>query len=277
VSFVTLLTDFGLKDPYVAIMKGVMLSINAHLSFVDITHAVEAQDVREASFIVGEYYRYFSPGTVHLCVVDPTVGSSRKALVVSKEGHFFVGPDNGLFSLLLEGDAVVHEISNPRFMRGSLSGTFHGRDVFAPVAAYLSLGTAIGEFGPNVSRPERLEALFPSEEDGVMTGAVVRFDRFGNAISNVSVGLFRDFVKGGAFRIEMGGLAFGALSESYYEGQYTCLVNSSGYLEFGLFRGDLQHDKGMKKGEAVRIRRRGRRTSEARREGRLRELARGGC
>ena len=252
---VTVLTDFGLKDPYVAIMKGVMLSINPRLSFVDITHAVEAQDIREACFIIGEYYRYFSPGTIHLCVVDPTVGSSRKALVVSTKGHFFVGPDNGLFSLVLEGGAIVHEISDPRYMLNSLSGTFHGRDVFAPAAAYLSLDTAISEFGPPVNEPERLEGLLPYEEDGVLTGTVVRFDRFGNAISNVSLDLFRNFAKGEAFRIEMGDLAFEGLSESYYEGQYTCLVNSSGYLEFGLFRGDLAHDLAIRKGDAVRIRR----------------------
>jgi S-adenosylmethionine hydrolase len=254
VSLVTLLTDFGLKDPYVAVMKGVMLSINPRLSFVDITHLVEAQDVREACFIIDEYYRRFSPGTIHLCVVDPTVGSLRKALVVSKKGHLFVGPDNGLFSLLLGGDAIVHEISNPRFMGDSLSGTFHGRDVFAPAAAHLSLGIDPAEFGPPVARPEMLEALHPSEVDGMMTGTIVRFDRFGNAISNVSVDVFRDFVKRGAFRIEMDGLAFEALSESYYEGQYTCLVNSAGYLEFGLFRGDLQADKGIRKGERVTIR-----------------------
>ena len=252
-NLVTLLTDFGLKDPYVAIMKGVMLSLNPGLSFVDITHLVEAQDVREACFVIDECYRYFSPGTVHLCVVDPTVGSSRKALVVSKKGHLFVGPDNGLFSLLLEGDAAVHEISNPRLMRGFLSGTFHGRDVFAPAAAHLSVGIIPPEFGPPVAHPEILEALLPSEVDGVMTGTIVRFDRFGNAISNVSVDTFRDFAKGGAFRIEMGGLTFEALSESYYEGHYTCMVNSAGYIEFGLFRGDLQADKGIRKGEAVRI------------------------
>jgi hypothetical protein len=257
VNFVTVLTDFGLKDPYVAIMKGVMLSINPRLSFVDITHAVEAQDIREACFIIGEYYRYFSLGTVHLCVVDPTVGSSRKALVVSKKGHFFVGPDNGLFSLLLEGDAIVHEISNPRYMLNSLSGTFHGRDVFAPAAAFLSLDTAIAEFGPPVSEPERLEGLLPYEEDGVLIGTVVRFDGFGNAISNVSFDLFRSFAKGEAFRIEIGDLTFDRLSESYYKGQYTCLVNSAGYLEFGLFRGDLALDLAIRKGDAVRIRRMG--------------------
>jgi len=258
VNLVTLLTDFGLKDPYAAIMKGVMLSINPLLSFVDITHMVDAQDVREACFIIGEYYRYFGPGAVHLCVVDPTVGSSRKAVVVSNEDHFFVGPDNGLFSLLLEGgDALVHEISNPLFMRASLSGTFHGRDVFAPAAAHLSLGLSPSELGPPVARPETLEGLLPSQEDGVMTGTIVRFDRFGNAISNVSSYFFRDFVKGGAFRIEMGGLALHGLSESYYEGLYTCVINSAGYLEFGLFKGDLQADKGIRKGEAVRIRRMG--------------------
>ena len=103
---VTVLTDFGAKDPYVGVMKGVMLAINPRLSVIDITHEVEAQDVREACFLIGEYYPYFPEGTVHLCVVDPTVGSARKPLVVVKDGHSFVGPDNGLFSLLFAaGDA----------------------------------------------------------------------------------------------------------------------------------------------------------------------------
>ncbi len=254
-STLTILTDFGLEDPYVGTMKGVMLSINPRLSIVDITHLVDAQDVQEACFVIGEYYRYFAPGTVHLCVVDPTVGSARKAVIVSKEGHFFVGPDNGLFSLVLDGAAAVHEIADRRFVSSVLSGTFHGRDVFAPAAAYLSLGIAPAEFGPVVAGPARLEGLFPSVENGVMNGRIVRFDRFGNAISNVSADLFRDFTGDGSFRIEMGDLSFECLSESYYEGEFTCVANSSGYLEFSLFKGNLAREKAIRKGDAVTIRR----------------------
>jgi len=254
-NIVTILTDFGLKDPYVAIMKGVMLSINPRLSIVDVSHAVEAQDVREACFMIKEYYQYFSPGTVHLCVVDPTVGSSRKALIVSREGQLFVGPDNGIFSLVLDDQTRLHEITNPRFSLGALSSTFHGRDVFAPAAAYLSLGLPPAEFGPPLGEPVRLGDLFPSCEGDVMIGSIVRFDWFGNAISNISSGAFRDFTESAAFRIEMGDLSFTRLEESYYRGEYTCVVNSAGYLEFGLFKGDLARGKAIRKGETVRIRR----------------------
>ena len=252
-STITVLTDFGLKDPYVGIMKGVMLSINPHLNIVDISHEVEAQAVREGCFLIDEYYRYFSPGTVHLCVVDPTVGGSRKPLIVTKGDHAFVGPDNGLFTLVFRDGATVHEIADSRFLPARVSGTFHGRDVFAPAAAYLTRGTAACEFGPPVAEPVKFGDLFPSVEDDVMIGEIVRIDRFGNAISNIAFDAFSGFLTTGAFLIEVGHLSFEALSTSYYEGQYTCLVGSSGYLEFGFFLGNLAREESIGKGDAVRV------------------------
>ena len=254
---VTVLTDFGGKDPYVGIMKGVMLAVNPRLAIVDITHEVEAQDVREACFLIGEYYPYFPEGTVHLCVVDPTVGSARKPLVVSKGGHSFVGPDNGLFSLLFAaGDASAHEIVDRRFMREPVSATFHGRDIFAPAAAHLSAGTDPSEFGPAVEGPVMLPALFPLLSGGVMEGEIVRFDRFGNGISNIPFGAFKAFTGGAPYLVELCGLSFPALSRSYYDGRHTCVVGSSGYLEFGLFKGDLAEELSLKKGERVKVTRR---------------------
>ena len=136
---ITVLTDFGVRDPYVGVMKGVMLAINPLLHIVDITHEVDARDVGEASFLIGEYFPHFPGATVHLCVVDPTVGSARKPLIAAKDDHLFVGPDNGIFSLLFaSGETRAYEITNRRFMGEALSGTFHGRDLFAPAAAYLS-------------------------------------------------------------------------------------------------------------------------------------------
>jgi S-adenosylmethionine hydrolase len=173
---ITVLTDFGTKDPYVGVMKGVMLAINPQLSIVDVTHEVEPQDVEEASFLIREYYPYFPRGTVHLCVVDPTVGGSRKALVVLADGHFFVGPDNGIFSLLFaKGKKGMHEITNSRFMARRVSGTFHGRDIFAPAAAYLSLGTPLAEFGPAFAEGIMLRVSSHGRDD-VMEGKIVRFD-----------------------------------------------------------------------------------------------------
>ena len=256
-SIITALTDFGGRDPYVGVMKGIMLAINRRAQIVDITHEVDAQDVTEASFLIGEYFPHFPLGTIHLCVVDPTVGSARKALIAVKDGHVFVGPDNGIFSLLFrEGETRTYEIANGRFMAHAVSATFHGRDVFAPAAAHLSCGIGPPEFGPLVRAPLTLSGLLPTIEDDALTGRIVRFDRFGNAISNIAFDFFKDFVHDGPFTIELSSLAFQSLNRSYYEGPHTCLVGSSGYLEFGLFMGNLARDLGMRKGEKVRVRRR---------------------
>jgi S-adenosyl-L-methionine hydrolase (adenosine-forming) len=254
VGTITVLTDFGLKDPYVGIMKGVMLSINPDLTIIDISHKIESQDVREAAFLVPEYYRYFPPETVHLCVVDPTVGSPRKGIIVTKEGHFFVGPDNGLFSLILE-KAVAHEITNVTFLSDRVSFTFHGRDVFSPVAAHLTRGIAPAEFGPRLGKPVSLPGLMPETKGHELIGRIVRLDRFGNAITNISSDRLHSFVKEGKYTIVVGDLSFVAISHSYYENQYTALIGSSDFLEFGLFEGNIARDKGLRKGSTVTVRR----------------------
>jgi S-adenosyl-L-methionine hydrolase (adenosine-forming) len=253
VSTITLLTDFGLRDPYVGIMKGVMLSIDPILDFVDISHDVEAQNIKQGSFLVDEYYRYFPSGTVHLCVVDPTVGGSRKPLILKKGDHTFVGPDNGLFTLLLTDGAEAREIANKKYLLPRLSGTFHGRDVFAPVAAHLAAGTPPAEFGPPVADPVKLGDLFPTVANDLMTGEIVRVDRFGNAISNIAFEVFSAFRGSGAFHIQVGGLAFDTLGTSYHKARYTCLVGSSGYLEFGLFLGNLAKEESILTGDMVRV------------------------
>jgi S-adenosyl-L-methionine hydrolase (adenosine-forming) len=257
VNTITLLTDFGPRDPYVGIMKGVMLSINPQVRLVDIIHEIDPQDIREAAFLIREFYRWFPRHTVHLCVVDPTVGSERKAVVVVKEDHLFVGPDNGLFTLIYDPTCVVYEIANRRFMLKEVSGTFHGRDVFAPAAAFLSVGLNPDDFGPRVSDPVMLSDLSPAVEGDVMRGEIIRFDRFGNAISTIHIDRFREFVADSPFHIEVKGLSFRSLSRSYYEGEHTCVVGSSGYLEFGLFKGNFRTSWGLEKGERVSVRRAG--------------------
>ena len=182
---ITLLTDFGTKDPYVGIMKGVILSTNPDVRIVDITHEVDPQDVREGAFLVEEYYRYFEKGTIHVAVVDPTVGSDRKPIVFSKDGYFFIGPDNGLFTLLYDDNVRAYAIENRRYMLKEISATFHGRDIFAPAAAYLSSGVHLSMFGSVVQDPVRLPDLLPTVKENVLHGEVVRFDRFGNAITNI--------------------------------------------------------------------------------------------
>ena len=152
VKIITLLTDFGLKDPYVGIMKGVILSINPDATIIDITHDITPQNIEEAAFLIEEYHRFFPPGTIHMAVIDPTVGSERRPIIVSKDNNIFIGPDNGLFTLVLD-DAEVYLIENPDFMLTEVSSTFHGRDVFAPAAAHASTGFHPSAFGRTISDP----------------------------------------------------------------------------------------------------------------------------
>jgi len=201
---ITLLTDFGVKDPYVGIMKGVILGIDPGAVIVDITHEVEPQDVREAAFLVDDYWRYFPPGTVHLVVVDPTVGSARRPLIVSAKGHHFVGPDNGVFTLAAQNTPDIHVIENRNFMLPEMSSTFHGRDIFSPAAARLSRGFEPYAFGRKITDPVLLDGIHPVVNGRTLTGDVVRFDRFGNAITNIKADVLMSFIKDGPFEITTG-------------------------------------------------------------------------
>ena len=250
---ITLLTDFGLKDPYVGLMKGVIFSINPNVHIVDVTHEVEAQDVTEGCFLIKESFPFFGKGSIHVCVVDPTVGSDRRAIVLEHDGHFFVGPDNGLFSLVIDKRSHVYQIENKRYMLKDVSGTFHGRDIFAPVAAHLSLGLDPAALGNKVDDPVLLPDLHPTIKGHILTGKVVRFDRFGNVLSNISIDSFNRFVKGRPFQIRLHDMRFDTLVRSYFEDPYTCVVGSSRNLEFGLFSGNLAHEKLIRKGDGITV------------------------
>ncbi len=250
---ITLLTDFGSKDPYVGVMKGVILSINPDARIVDITHEVEPQDVTEGCFLLKESYRFFGKGSIHLCIVDPTVGSDRRAIVMEHDGHFFIGPDNGLFTLAIDKHSRAYQIENKRYMLKEVSDTFHGRDIFAPVAAHLSLGLDPAVLGKKVDDPVLLPDLQPTIKGHTLTGKVVRFDRFGNVLSNISIDSFNRFVKGRSFQIRLHDMRFETLYRSYFEDPYTCVVGSSGNLEFGLFGGNLAQEKGIKKGDEITV------------------------
>ena len=150
---ITLTSDFGLKDPYVAEMKGVILTINPNATIIDITHDVEKFDIRMGAFMLASAAPYFPKGTVHLAVVDPGVGTERRAILVQTKQGFFVGPDNGVLMLAAKNQGIEHiyELSNPKFMLPKVSATFHGRDIFAPAAAYLDIGVKPAEFGPEIT------------------------------------------------------------------------------------------------------------------------------
>lgn len=253
VKVITLLSDFGLKDPYVGIMKGVILSINPDATIVDITHDIMPQDIEEAAFLIGEYHRFFPPGSIHMAVIDPTVGSRRRPIIVSKDNNVFIGPDNGLFTLVLDNDAEVYLIENPDFMLSEVSSTFHGRDIFAPAAAQASTGFHPSAFGKTISDPLRLDNMFPTLEGHSLKGRIVRFDRFGNAITNIKIDFLKDFLANRSFEVRVGSMVFTTLNKSYYESEFTCLIGSSGYLEFGYFKGSFKEKDNTAKNDSVLI------------------------
>jgi len=185
---ITLLTDFGLGDYFVPAVKGVILTINPEASIIDITHDMAAHDIQGAAFTLGACYHNFPAGTIHVVVVDPGVGSSRRAIVAEAGGYFFVGPDNGVFSFVYarESKLRVFHITNDRYFRHPVSATFHGRDVFAPVAAYVARGTSLEEIGAEIEDYVRFEIPRPRsiETRGVIEGRIIHIDRFGNCVTN---------------------------------------------------------------------------------------------
>jgi S-adenosylmethionine hydrolase len=252
VKVITLLTDFGLKDPYVGIMKGVILSINPEATIIDITHDITPQDIEEGAFLIEEYHRFFPPGTIHVAVIDPTVGSGRRPIIASKDNNIFIGPDNGIFTLILD-DAEVYLLENPDFMLTEVSSTFHGRDIFAPTAAHASTGFHPSAFGKTISDPVRLDNMLPTTEIHSLKGRIVRFDHFGNAITNIKIDFLKDFLGSPSFEVRVGGMTFTALSKSYYESEFTCLIGSSAYLEFGYFKGSFKEKGNVAKNDSVLI------------------------
>ena len=188
---ISLLTDFGHMDPFVGMMKGVMLGINPDISIVDVTHEIPPQDISAGAHHLANAWRHFPGGTVHVAVVDPGVGSRRRALAVSAEGHYFVAPDNGLLTRVLHGASAwsAHAITESHYMAPAPSETFHGRDVFAPAAAHLSRGTFLENFGPEVIDPVLAPEEFPRIDGPTIRARVVHVDRFGNLVLNVDRGL----------------------------------------------------------------------------------------
>ena len=242
-AIITLTTDFGTRDAYVAEMKGVMLEIAAAagrpVHLVDVTHEVERHDVTEAALALDAAAPHFPPGTVHLAVVDPGVGTDRRELVVQTARAVFVGPDNGVFTPFLDGSAAwrAWELRAPEYRLPSVSRTFHGRDIFAPAAAYLATGVAPERFGPRVVDPLRLSWPTVRAVAGAVAGAVLHVDRFGNLVTSIRAETLDGL--GGAPRIRLGGRRL-PLVGTYGDlppGQAGALIGSSGRLEIAVREG----------------------------------------
>jgi hypothetical protein len=264
---VTLTTDFGLGDPYVAAMKGVLLTLNPRAVIVDVSHEVRPQQLLQAAFIAGAAWPHFPADAIHVCVVDPGVGTERRALAIETPRGVFVGPDNGVLSAALPNDARpvegcqavrlpngyrAFEITNRRYLHEPVSATFHGRDVFAPAAAHLSLGVAPEELGEAVDTVLAFAPLRALRRaDGTLLAQVVHIDRFGNAITGVRAEDLAD----GAFVIEIAGRSIPGPVRTYAEAKgLATIVGSSGFIEIALANGNAAEELGIDIGASVVLR-----------------------
>jgi hypothetical protein len=258
---VTLTTDFGLTDHFVGTLKGVILAIVPEVEIIDICHSVQAFDILDGALTVAQAYSYFPPRTVHLVVVDPGVGTSRRAIVVSTDRHHFVAPDNGVLSLVYnrEERLHVHHVTAEHYFLQPLSKTFHARDVFAPVAAYLAKGVEAAKFGEPISDFLRLNAPKPKlGEDRSLRGIVLKVDRFGNLVTNITPLDAPDLFQLDPlpFKIKVGKAEITEIKSTYAEGdrgQVFGILGSMGYLEIAANRGAAAQIVGATRGGEVEI------------------------
>lgn len=245
-SIITLLTDFGYNDPFVGQMKGVILKINKNVTIVDITHGIQPQAVEDAAFVLWQSFKYFPKGTIHLSIVDPGVGSKRKALIVKSQGHYFIAPDNGILSYVIKKPFKCISIENPKYFLQKESSTFHGRDIFAPVAAWLSKGVPISEFGKPLKELTLLEDLNPVISNNKIIGKIVYIDIFGNAITNIKP-------EGRKIKeIIVGETIFPIVSfYSQSPDKPAAVINSDGFIEIFIYKGNAAKTLGLQKKQIV--------------------------
>ena len=260
-SVITLMTDFGTRDHYVAAMKGMILQINPDVTIVDITHEINAQDLFRAAFVLRQSFPYFPPRTVCAAVVDPTVGPNRRIIAARYNGRIVIAPDNGLITLL-HRDADLEEIravENRRYCAGRISSTFHGRDIIAPVAAHLSLGVSMDQLGPVIDQIEVLNIAKPQvNNDGTINGEIILIDHFGNLITNISeLDLSAARTKRIHLDVMVGDHQIGPIRNTYADvagGEPLALVGSSQMLEIAVNMGNAAQTLDIRPGTPVSLR-----------------------
>lgn len=288
-NIITLLTDFGLEDPYVGLMHGVIYTINPEAKLVDLTHSIQPQRVEQGAFLLSTSYRYFPPSTVHLVVIDPGVGTSRRAIAVQiQEVGTFVGPDNGIFWQIIENEfakgAAIScvELANPEYRLSQVSSTFHGRDIFAPAAAYLSKGVPLEKLGPIISRyhlvmqasevPQwQIETSRKGKSLLRVQGHIMHIDHFGNLITNLPVSLLSELTEHqqqvlwlDAYQFRIMGLSrtYGYTTSTAYtstamgtikKDNLIGLISSSGYVEIAIPNGNAAQEVNAKIGDSVTL------------------------
>jgi len=262
---ISLLTDFGLRDHFVGVMKGVILSICPDAQIVDITHDLSPMAISEGALLLGCSYPYFPPGSIHVAVVDPGVGGARRPLAVRCGERFFVGPDNGILTYpVADGkDCQAVAITNPKCHLAHVSATFHGRDVFAPAAAHLANGTPLEELGPAVADPVLLDLPEPRETERGLEAHVLHVDRFGNLVTDLKWERLDKWLGDGPRErmiIEAGQRTVRGLKDRYEsapEGQPLALIGSAGRLEIAVNRGRASDHLGLTQGDSILLRKAG--------------------
>lgn len=261
-TIVSLLTDFGIEDEYVGVMKAVILSINPTAVTVDLTHQIPPQNIFHAAQVISASYRFFPGKSIHVIVVDPGVGSERAILAYEKRGHIFIAPDNGVLTLLVEetGEDRIYLVQNPDYFLNPVSRTFHGRDIFAPVAAYLSKGVAIERLGPMLGTDKIMRLAIPKafvDEAGAIVGNIVSTDHFGNLITNIDLKLLDRYgIRPKNAVIALGDVKLEGIHNHYSSvspGIALAVIGSRGVIEIAVNQGNARTTLRAVVGELVRV------------------------
>ena len=259
---ITLTTDFGLKDPFVGLMKGVILGINPNVKLINITHQIQRHNIFEASQVLAMSHKYFPPTTIHLVVVDPGVGGNRRPILVVTENYYYIGPDNGIFTPIYEKSQShffkVFHITATHYFRQMRGSTFHGRDIFSPVAAWLSKGVDSHKFGEQIYDFVKIPTPKPSLADNMISGEIISFDNFGNAITNITgndIAGLGSIESADKFKVLFNNeqvplVTFYAEKENQ---NLSAIINSFGHLELFVFQENASEKFDIKIGDSVKI------------------------
>lgn len=261
---ITLTTDFGLTDEYVGVIKGVILTRSPDASIVDLSHQIERQNIRQAALLIKSAYRFFPAGTIHLLVVDPGVGSSRKLILLQADGHFFLAPDNGVLGLFLDPEhfQTAYEVMCDQYYLSPVSATFHGRDILAPVAAELAAGLDPEVVGPvidlQVLKKLEVAAEKTDFERGIIAGEIIGMDHFGNLQTNITGSSLKALFGGheSTIKIIVKDTTITGVQAAYFErapGEVVAIVNSKEYLEIAVNQGNAAKVLGAVTGEKVTV------------------------
>lgn len=257
-AIITLTTDYGTDDHLVGTLKGVILKINPEVTIVDITHHVTPFDLLDGALAIGAAYAYFPPKTIHVVIVDPGVGTERRPLLVSGQNQYFIAPDNGVLSLIYDreqSNMVVRHANAEHYFLQPLSKTFHGRDVFAPVAAWLSKGWQTASMGDEIQDYKRLAIPKPKPSEAGVKGLVLKIDPFGNLVTNFRAeDLSSEAQNGGGLKMQVGTHAVNQLVDTFAHGKAgepVAYIGSSGYLEIAINKGNAARTLSVGRGAAV--------------------------